>query len=324
MCTAIAVKHRCFYFGRTLDNHCSYGEKIVITPRKFPLGFNSAKKLSEHFAFIGMASVCADYPLYYDGVNEKGLCVAGLNFVGNAVYSCEEEGKNNVPYYEFINFVLAHCESALEAVEYIKRINVTNTPFQEDFPVAELHWLVCDKENAFVVECQKDGVHICENPTGVLSNNPPFNYQLFRLVDFAKLSTKNPTNSFSDELSAEGYSLGLGALGLPGDWSSSSRFVRANFVKSNFCGCDEETENVNRFFQICDSVAVPFCCVKTSEGEVHFTLYSSCVNADRGIYYCKSCHSHRISAVNMKKENLDTEKLFEFSLPKSEQIEYIN
>ena len=99
MCTAATYKTDGFYFGRTLDYEFSYGDEIVVTPRRFPLAFSGGKALSEHFALLGMAHVADGYPLYYDAMNEKGLCMAGLNFVGNAAYAAPRgvgEGINRI------------------------------------------------------------------------------------------------------------------------------------------------------------------------------------------------------------------------------------
>ena len=86
MCTASTYKTKDFYMGRTFDYEFSYGEEIVVTPRKYVFDFRHTDKLTTHYAMIGMAFVADGYPLYYDAVNEKGLGMAGLNFVGNAVY----------------------------------------------------------------------------------------------------------------------------------------------------------------------------------------------------------------------------------------------
>ena len=86
MCTAATYQSAGFYFGRTLDYEVSYGNQIVITPRNYALRFRHTEDQPHHYAIIGMGLVAEDYPLYYDAMNEKGLCMAGLNFVGNAVY----------------------------------------------------------------------------------------------------------------------------------------------------------------------------------------------------------------------------------------------
>ena len=110
MCTAATYQTKDFYFGRTLDYEFSYGEEIAVMPRNYPLSFRHvAKKLNSHYAMIGMAHVAGSYPLYYDAVNEKGVGMAGLNFVGNAAYQELTEGKDNIASFEFIPWVLAQC-----------------------------------------------------------------------------------------------------------------------------------------------------------------------------------------------------------------------
>ena len=95
MCTAVTYKTGDFYFGRTLDYEFSYGEEVTVMPRHYPLKLRHLGTLERHYAVIGMAHVAEGYPLYYDAVNEKGLAMAGLNFVGNAHYNEPVAGKRN-------------------------------------------------------------------------------------------------------------------------------------------------------------------------------------------------------------------------------------
>ena len=129
MCTAATYKTNDFYFGRTLDYESSYGEEIVIMPRNFRLDFLSEGICEKHYAVIGTAHIAGGYPLFYDAVNEKGLCMAGLNFVGNAHYFKNKNGKSNIAQYEFIPWILGKCASTDEAKELISNINITDTPF---------------------------------------------------------------------------------------------------------------------------------------------------------------------------------------------------
>ena len=96
MCTAATYKTKDFYFGRTLDYEFSYGDQIVITPRNYAFNFRHVGDMKNHYAIIGMAHVAEDYPLYYDAMNEKGVAMAGLNFVGNAVYSEVQSDVENI------------------------------------------------------------------------------------------------------------------------------------------------------------------------------------------------------------------------------------
>ena len=106
MCTAATYQTRDFYFGRNLDYECSYGEQVVVVPRNFPFALRHGGELARHYAMIGMAHVAGGYPLFYDAVNEKGLCIAGLNFVGNAVYGKPQAGCENIAVFELIPWLL--------------------------------------------------------------------------------------------------------------------------------------------------------------------------------------------------------------------------
>lgn len=305
MCTAATYKTKDFYFGRTLDYEFSYGDEITITPRNYIFEFRHMEKLSSHYAIIGMAHVAGDYPLYYGAVNEKGLGMEGLNFVGNAVYNEVENGKENVAQFEFIPWILGKCATVQEAKECLKKINLVKTPFSEMLPCAQLHWIIADKEEAITVESMADGLHVWDNPAGVLTNNPPFDQQMFMLNNYMHLSPRQPENHFSESLGLKTYSRGMGALGLPGDLSSASRFARAAFVKDHSFSGDSEEESVSQFFHILGSVDQQRGCCEVEPGKYEITLYTSCCNCDKGIYYYTTYENHQISAVNMHHEDLN-------------------
>ena len=146
MCTAATYKTKDFYFGRTLDYEFSYGEEIVVTPRNFVFPWRKLVNPESYYAIIGMAYVVKDYPLYYDAVNEKGLCMAGLNFVGNADYKEEKQDKDNVTPFEFIPWILTQCASVREARALLGKINLINIPFSKELPLAQLHWILADSK----------------------------------------------------------------------------------------------------------------------------------------------------------------------------------
>lgn len=324
MCTAVTYKTKDFYLGRTLDYEFSYGDEVTVTPRNYSFDFRHMGKMDTHYAMIGMAYVKEDYPLYYDAVNEKGLCIAGLNFVGNADYKEIVPGKNNVAQFEFIPWILGQCDSVQKAKAMIENINLTNTPFSKELPLAELHWLICDRNEAITVESVKEGIRVYQNPVGVLTNNPPFDEQMFQLNNYMHLSPKSPQNNFSKELVLHTYSRGMGALGLPGDLSSQSRFVRAAFVKMNSLSGDSENESVSQVFHIMGSVDQQRGCCDVGEGKYEITIYTACCNADKGIYYYTTYDNHQITAVNMHNENPDGVDLVHYPLIHGEQIKMQN
>lgn len=324
MCTAATYKTKDFYFGRTLDYEFSYGDEITITPRNYPFHFREKGDMDVHFAMIGMAYVTEDYPLYYDAVNEKGLGMAGLNFVGNAFYREREEGKDNIAQYELIPWILSQCSTVKEARGLIGKINLLNTPFNDKLPVAQLHWIISDKEESITVEPVEEGIKIYENPIGVLTNNPPFDMQMFALNNYMSLSVRPPEDRFAPGLRLNAYSRGMGAIGLPGDLSSQSRFIRAAFVKMNSVSGDGEKESVSQFFHILNAVDQQRGCCELENGKYEITIYTSCCNVDKGIYYYTSYDNHQITAVDMRKEFLDGSGLIKYPLIKEEQIRMQN
>lgn len=324
MCTAATYKTKDFYFGRTLDYEFSYGDQITIAPRNYPFHFRHIGTDTTHYAIIGMAHVAGDYPLYYDAINEKGVGMAGLNFVGNAAYANVNPALDNVAQFEFIPWILSQCASVAEARELLAHMNLANTPFSEQFPLAQLHWIISDAAASITVESMTDGLHIYGNPVGVLTNNPPFPQQMFQLNNYMHLSPKQPVNTFADTLTLTAYSRGMGALGLPGDLSSASRFVRVAFTKMNSFSGDSEAESVSQFFHILGSVDQQRGCCEVTEGKYEITLYTSCCNVTRGIYYYTTYENHQISAVDIRKENLDGATLICYPVIQGEQIHFQN
>ena len=324
MCTAATYRTKDFYFGRTLDYEFSYGEEITVTPRNYPFSFRYLPEKREHYAIIGMAHVEEDYPLYYDAVNEKGLGMAGLNFVGNAVYGEVREGKENVAVFELIPYILSQCENTEEARELLGKIQITDTRFKEQLPNGRLHWIIADEKEAITVESVTEGLKIYENAPGVLTNNPPFPMQMFQLNNYMQLSSRQPENLFSDQLSLETYSRGMGALGLPGDLSSASRFVRVAFTKLHARSGEGEADSVGQFFHILGSVEQTRGCCELENGKYEITIYTTCCNATKGIYYYTTYTNRQITAVDMHREKLDGTELIRYPMLEEEQIRLQN
>lgn len=324
MCTAATYKTNDFYFGRTLDYEFSYGDEVTITPRNYRFDFRHMGILENHYAIIGMAYVAGGYPLYYDGINEKGLGMAGLNFVGNAKFQHIEEGRDNIAQFEFIPWILGRCQSVKEARELIGRMNLVSTPFSEQLPSAQLHWIISDSEESITVEPVAEGLKVYDNPVGVLTNNPPFPQQMFMLNNYMNLSPRQPENKFASELDLTTYSRGMGALGLPGDLSSTSRFAKVAFTKMNSVSGNSEAESVSQFFHILGSVDQQRGCCEVAEDKYEITLYTSCCNAKKGIYYYTTYDNQQITAVDMNRENLDGAEVVRYPLIKEQRINWQN
>ncbi|MCI8668819.1 MAG: choloylglycine hydrolase family protein [Lachnospiraceae bacterium] len=320
MCTALTYKTRNHYFGRNLDIESCNNEKVIIVPRNFRLSFRQEKDLYNHYAMIGIGIIRDGYPLYYDGTNEKGLSMAGLNFPDNAEYKPIEEGRSNITPYEFIPWILGQCATISEVREKLKHMNLVNINFSEELLLSPLHWMISDREESITVEVVKNGLHVYDNPVGILTNNPVFDVQMFNLNNYMHITTSAPENSFSDMLNLKPYSCGMGALGLPGDYSSASRFVKASFIKMNSVSGDSESESISQFFHILGAVAFPKGCVCLGEGKYEMTVYSSCCNVDKGIYYYVTYENSRITGVDMYKEDLSGNQLVIYPMLTEQQV----
>ncbi len=324
MCTALHFSTKDSYFGRTLDLDCSYGEEVCVMPRRFPIKLRQMGELHEHYAMIGMATVVGGAPLFYDAANEYGLAMAGLNFPENACYPPFKEGCDNITPFEFIPWILGKCRTVSDARGLLSRINLVNIQFSEKLPLSPLHWIIADKKQSIVVESMADGLHIHDNPAGVMTNNPPFEYQLFNLNNYRGLRVDNGENRFSEDIPLKTYCQGLGAIGLPGDVSSMSRFVRIAFGRANSVCKEDEMSSVSQFFHLLSSVEMNRGICRTSAGEWDITVYTSCINTERGLYYYTTYGNRQISCVDMRKTDLDSDAVSRFPLVLGQRINYQN
>lgn len=331
MCTAIAYTARDFYFGRTLDYQIGFQEEVLFTPRNAPFQFQTLGNMPSHYAMIGMGVAAKspasgkDFPLYFEAVNERGLGLAGLNFVGNAHYQSCAPGWDNLAPYELIPWILGQCATVQEAKSRLQKVRMVAIPFSAQYPLAENHWLLADKTESLVIEPTTEGLMLYENPVGALTNNPEFPQQLFHLNNYMNLSPNAPANHFSEKLPLTAYSRGMGALGLPGDLSSESRFVRVAFTKLNsVCAAQTEAERVNQFFHILGTVEQVRGVCRLSKDEYEVTQYTCCCNGDKGIFYYTTYENHQIGAVDMHRENMEGSTLVRCPLNRTEQIRLQN
>lgn len=323
MCTAISDNGYCHLFGRTLDIECSYGEVAVVTPRNFRFDFLHERSVRTHPAITGIACIRHNVPLYYDAINEAGLAVAGLNFPGNAVYHAPKAAMHNVASFELIPWILCQCDTLTAAIELLQSTNITSDCFSAEMPVTPLHWIVADKTGAVTVESVSGGLKIYENPFGVLTNNPPFPYHQISISNFMHLDSCPAKNNLCPSLDLAPYSRGMGAMGMPGDHSSPSRFVRAVFAKNHTAPASTEQDAVSRFFHMMDTVSVPCGCVKTGENKSVLTVYTSCASTGTFTYYFATYHNRRTRAVCVQDQRLDTRELLSFSMHDSEDTLYL-
>ena len=300
MCTAITYRGDDLYFGRNLDFENSFGEKIVITARNFPFSLRQAPPLNNHYSIIGTGIVANNFPLYFDGANEHGLCMAGLLFKNCAVYHPYKPGYHNIASFELIPWILSSCRTLKEAEELLKKCNITNENFSEEYPNTPLHWIVSDKTGSLVAESTKNGLFLYKNDTGVLTNSPEFPEQMENLRAFEDCSF----------------------CSLPGDSSSFSRFVRAFFAVKNSVSGKSEQESVSHFFHMLESVYRIQGCTRKDENASVRTHYSSCINADKGIYYYTTYNNFGLNAVCLGDHDIECDVVYTFPMVKDWRVNF--
>lgn len=301
MCTAISYNNNGHLFGRTLDLEISYNEKIIITPRNFPLKFRHESESENHFSIIGTGIIANNFPLYFDAMNEKGLSIAGLNFPESAYFESHKKDLINIATFEVIPYILGYCTNVSDAENLLNKINITNDDFNNEMKAATLHWIIADKEKAITLECTKSGMKIYENKMGVLTNEPEFSFHKTNAKLFLK--DKNSKN-------------------LPGDLSSSSRFIRAAFANMNSVSNGEN--NISQFFHILDFVKQIKGLARFKNGKYEITQYSSCMDTENQIYYYNTYLNRQINAVSLNNAPLDSQSLISFNQNKGESIFFQN
>lgn len=324
MCTAVTYQTKDFYFGRNLDLEHAYHETVTVTPRSYPFFFRNGTQLEKHYAMIGMSTIADHYPLYYEATNEMGLSMAGLNFPKNAVYYEYADDMVNIAPFELIPWILGQCATVKEARIMLSDLNLWKTSFSTSYPLTPLHWILADQKESITIEPLTGGLQIHDNPVGILTNSPPFDYQMHHLTSHMNLTSRPPENRFSKHIDLTPYSLGMGAIGLPGDPSSPSRFVKAAFTKLNSVSGDSESESISQFFHILSSVAQQRGITAVQGDEYEFTLYSSCCNTAKGIYYYTTYENSQISAVDLHRCDLDSGQIIVYPLITGQHIHLQN
>lgn len=315
MCTAIVFSRKDHYFGRNLDLEVSFGQQVVITPRNYPFKFRKMPTMNKHYALIGIALVADGYPLYFDAANEEGLGMAGLNYPDNAYYPAYQAGKDNVSPFEFIPWILGQAKNIVEAKKLLAKINLVKINFSAKLQLSPLHWLIADKTGkSIVVESDQEGLHVYDNPVGLLTNNPPFPYQMMNLNNYVDVSPKMPVNNFAKGVKMNGYSRGLGSRNLPGGMDAESRFVRVAFNKYNAPQSNDEQENVVNYFHILHSVEQEKNLDEVGPNEFEYTIYSDGTDLENGRFYYTTYRNSQINEVDLHKADLSGQELTTYSL----------
>lgn len=325
MCTSVIYTAGDSYFGRNLDLEVSVGEEVVMTPRNFTLNFKKMPTQNSHYAIIGVGPVMGGYPLYCDAANEKGLGMAGLNFDGPCHFFDEMADKDNVTPFEFIPYILGQCATVAEAKDLLAKMNLVNISFSAKLALSPLHWLIADRSGAaVVVESTESGLHVYDDPVGVLTNNPEFPQQMTNLANYQNVGTGEPTNTLVPGVKLNTYSRGLATNTLPGGMDSESRFVRAAFAKAHAPESDDELTNITNYFKILGAVAQPKNLDQVGPKTFEYTIYTDCFDLTTTSMYYTTYEDSQINAIRFDQLDADDDQLVTFPMARKQAVNYQN
>ena len=333
MCTSLALPtpRGTNLFGRTLDLDTHFGESVTLTPRRYPFHFADCYPHTHHYALLGMATVmdspaAQGYPLYAEAMNEKGLCMAGLRFAENAVYADTPRGGwLNLAPWELIPYLLGTCATVEEARAALGDIWMVDKPFSDTVGTAPLHWHMVDADpthGGLILEVTAAGMKIYRDRpdgAGVLANDPAYSEQMAALRACRAIRGDEP--------------------GLPGDYSSPSRFVRAATLRRWWMeqtalkaakeaakdGADEAGKDgggdyaVAQFFRVLGAVSPTAGAVMTPEGRCHRTLYTCCMDTAAGAYLYHTEADPTIRKISFSAQDLNGEAPF---IPNPDRISH--
>jgi len=262
--------------------------------------------INNKYKFIGIGQNIGKVT-FADGVNELGLAGAVLYFPGYADYNYYENNKEDrisIGSIDIINFVLGNCCNVNDVIKTLNNINIVGVEDSVTHSVAPLHWIFIDKkDDCITVEKTANGLQIFNNQLKVLSNSPNFEWHMTNLRNYLNISTTQLENASWGDITLTPFGQGAGTLGLPGDYTAPSRFVRTAFLKSFSTTPVTAEEAVNSCFNVMKSVTIPRGVVITKRGTDDYTQYTAFMNINSGDYYFNTYSNNQITKANINQIN---------------------
>lgn len=334
-CTGITIKPKdgSTIFARTLEFAADLQSNIIIVPRgKAYVGTAPGEKpglrWKTRYATVGANAF--DMPVVVDGLNEKGLHVGLFYFPGFARYQdvkADDVGMALAPW-ELGSYLLGTCSSAQEAVAAAKGVKVGAVVQKEMGIVPPAHYIVTDAAGeSRVLEYVNGELNVHANPFGVMTNSPTFDWHMTNLSNYVTLSRKNTEKVDLAGKEIRGLGQGSGMLGLPGDFTPPSRFVRAVAFSKTALPVEHAKEGVLQAFHILNQFDIPKGAAQGLEHgqEVYdYTLWTSASDLKNLRFYFRTYDNSRIRAVDMKTLDLDAKEIRTISMKGEEQIDDVS
>lgn len=328
MCTSLTLRTKDDHhlFARTMDFTLDLNQSIIITPRQYKWENISGETIIAKQAVVGMGIDYQGKVILADGLNESGMTCAALYFPGFASYSPKLDDSNtNLAPFDFVLWSLTQFDSVQAVKKEINKVSFVDVPLSILNTTPPLHWILSDKSGeCIVIESTNQGLHVYDNPVGVMTNSPEFSWHLQNLRQYIGLRAKQFEPTQWGDLTLSAFGQGSGSVGLPGDFTPPSRFVRAAYWKQNIKGVENEIEGITAIFHILSTCEVPGGGVVTLDNIEDNTIYTSAMCLESGTYYYHTYDCRQISAVNLFNENLDTDKIKMYPFHRIQPIRYEN
>lgn len=328
-CVSADKKH---FLGRTYDE---YGDitnnKVVIIPKGYQISLTfMGKKENNHqitdHQIVGMNVSGLNTPFLTEGMNEKGLMISLLFFPHFAKFDTRKS-TYDVNGGLLLPFVLGKCQNVDEAVELLNEINIVNElETGMDLPC---HYLISDRSGeAIVAEPVDDGIKIYRNEIGVLTNAPTYDWHKINLRNYLGTSNIGREPQKIGDYVIEELGEGTGYLGIPGDYTPVSRFIRLAFTKEYMPIPENEIDAINKMFNVFETVDVPEGVIYTPpEARSPYHEKTQCTSimcAESLKYYFITSSNNRVCCVDLSKEISTTTDLKEIAIPFDQDILDLN
>lgn len=294
--------------GRSLE----FAQILPTRAQLFPKGEKTQSLLSNQkngmswtskYAFVGMVVLPSQAVM--DGFNEKGLSIGVLWFPG-AQYPNDSSAPANasLSFADVGRWLLANFSTVEEATAALKKVSVITTKVEGFEAIPPIHLSIHDANGkSAVVEFIKGKMEISDNPIGVLTNAPEFNWHVTNLRNFINLSAINAGSINLDGTVLEPTGQGTGLLGIPGDWTPPSRFVRAAIFKQSIAKPKDAKEGINAALHILNTVDIPYGAIRGKDSkDSDFTQWIVVKDLTNKKLYVRTYDNQNIQTIDLLNE----------------------
>jgi choloylglycine hydrolase len=318
--------------ARTLEFGLDLKSNVIVIPRGFArAGLTPDGKpgltYASKYASVGANGV--GLPYLFDGLNEKGLAVGTFYFpttAGYMPYAPADAGRTLAPW-QVGSWILENFASVDEVRANIGKVVVADVVFKEWGFTPPVHYVVHDETGkSIVIEYVEGALHVHDNPLGVMSNTPSFDWHMTNLRNYVNLSVQNAAPVKLGPVTLQPTGQGSGMHGVPGDFTPPSRFVRAAIYSASVLPSATGQEAVLQAFHILNQFDIPKGAARDREKDEHgnivadYTLWTSANDLKARRFFIRTYDNSQIRSVDLMSQNLDAKDIVTYPTQGSEVI----